>query len=106
MVEPKSKGQLRMKFRETKLILQASLTSYVFESECDSRDPKWAPDADILLGPDGNGNGYRLAFGLDAVENARCATDFEVKYWESGRFEQRVSRVENHDDVGDKYRVR
>ena len=23
-------------------------------------------------------DGYRLAFAVDAVENARCATDFEV----------------------------
>ena len=89
--------------------MQASLTSYVFESECDLRDPKWSPEAaeaavvSTADDPDAPGGSYRLSFPPEWVENARCATDFELKYWESGRFEQRSARVRqnnggNNDD--------
>ena len=30
------------------------------------------------------------------MENSRCATDFELKYWESGRFEQRSAKVQQN----------
>ena len=44
---------------------------------------------------------YRITFRLEWVENAGCATDFELKYWESGRFEQRSTRVRNSEDIND-----
>ena len=71
------------------------------ESECDLRDPKWsseAAEAAVVLSSPDNGGPHVLQFLLEWVENARCATDFELKYWESGRFEQRSANVRQNDD--------
>ena len=73
------------------------------ESECDLRDPKWsseaAAEAAVVLSSPDNGSGLAvLQFLLEWVENARCATDFELRYWESGRFEQRSANVRQNDD--------
>ena len=76
------------------------------ESECDLRDPKWsseAAEAAVVLSPD-NGGLHVLQFLLEWVENARCATDFELKYWESGRFEQRSANVRQNDDNDERVR--
>ena len=64
---------------------QASITSYVLESECDLRDPKWsseaAAEAAVVLSSPDNGSGLAvLQFLLEWVENAGCATDFELRY--------------------------
>lgn len=78
------------------------MTSYVFESECDLRDPKWSSEAAEATVASLDDSGlYSLKFRLEWVENARCATDFELKYWESGRFEQRSARVKQNNDDDD-----
>ena len=78
------------------------------ESECDLRDPKWsseAAEAAVVLSSPDNGSGLHvLQFLLEWVENARCATDFELRYWESGRFEQRSANVRQNDDNDDRVR--